>query len=146
MAVKELISKLFTEPTSKIYIQIFRYLFSGGVAFVSDFGLLYLSYNIFQINSFISVAIGFSAGLIITYLLNVYWVFDKRRLKKQRDEFSIFVLIGIIGLLITEFFMWFFADVAGISNLLLSKILTTVVATGWSFSMKKIILFSKKEK
>ena len=146
MSVKKLISKLLTEPTSKIYIQIFRYLFSGGVAFIFDFGLLYLSYNIFHINRFISVAIGFSIGLTITYLLNVYWVFDKRRLEKQRDELFIFVLIGIIGLLITEFFMWFFTDAVGISNLFLSKTLTTVVATGWSFSMKKIILFSKKGK
>ena len=144
MSVKKLISRLFTAPTSKIHIQIFRYLFSGGIAFIFDFGLLYLFTDILHIHYLISSVISFSVGQIITYILNVYWVFDKRRFDNQLHEFFIFILIGIIGLLVTILFMWLFTDVAGMFYLL-SKILTTIIATGWSFFMRKIVLFSKNK-
>ena len=144
MSVKKLISRLLTEPTSKIYIQIFRYLFSGGVAFVFDFGLLYLLTDILDVHYLFSATFSFSVGLVITYILNVYWVFDKRRFGNQMHELLIFVLIGVVGLLITVFFMWLFTDVAGMFYLL-SKILTTIIATGWSFFMRKIVLFSKNK-
>lgn len=37
-----MIAQLFIKPTNKGKIQLFRYFFVGGAAFVVDFGLLWL--------------------------------------------------------------------------------------------------------
>ena len=89
-------------------------------------------------------AIAFATGLLITYLFSVLWVFDKRRLSNRSAEIGIFVLIGVIGLGLTELLMWLFADKAGI-HYLVSKIITTVLVFIWNFVAKKTILFSKAD-
>ena len=89
-------------------------------------------------------AIAFAAGLLITYLFSILWVFDERRLKSRSAEIGIFVGIGVIGLGLTELLMWLLADKAGI-HYLISKVITTVLVFVWNFVAKKTILFSKAD-
>lgn len=125
-------------------IQIFRYLVSGGVAFLVDAGLLALLTECFgERYLLLWTAIAFAAGLCITYLFSILWVFDNRSLNSRSAEVTIFVLIGVIGLALTEGLMWLFAGKAGM-HYLLAKILTTVLVFVWNFAAKKTILFRSK--
>ena len=84
-------------------------------------------------------------GLIITYLLSIYWIFDQRKLaEKQGQELLIFILIGLVGIGLTWFFMKFFTNTIAI-HYVISKIMTTVIVSLWNFTAKKILLFTNKK-
>lgn len=115
-------------------------MFVGGAAFIVDFGSLYILTDIFGIYYLISAAIAFLLGLVANYLLSISWVFNKRTLDSKSMEFGIFTFIGIIGLGINEFFIWFFTAEVGFYYLI-SKIISTVIILFWNFFARKYILF-----
>lgn len=144
MSIRELIEKLLKGRSGDIRIQAFRYLVSGGTAFLVDAGLLALLTELFGREQLLLwTAVAFCAGLLITYLFSILWVFDNRSLKSRTAEVAIFVGIGVVGLGLTELFMWLLADKAGL-HYLLSKIITTVLVFVWNFAAKKLILFRSK--
>ena len=144
MSLREFIGKLLKGPSGDIRIQAFRYLISGGTAFLVDTGLLALLTELFgREHLLVWTAIAFCVGLLITYLFSILWVFDNRSLKSRTAEVGIFVAIGVIGLGLTELLMWAFAEKAGL-HYLLSKIITTVLVFVWNFAAKKLILFRSK--
>lgn len=127
-----------------LWIQVFRYLVSGGVAFLVDAGLLALLTECFgQHLLLLWTAIAFGAGLLTTYLFSIAWVFDNRSMRSRTAEVAIFVGIGIVGLGLTELLMWLLTDKAGI-HYLVAKVITTVIVFVWNFSAKKLILFRSK--
>lgn len=135
-----MLSKLLADKSSNIYIQLFRYVLAGGTAFIIDFGLLYTLTNCLSVHYMVSTVISYTVGLIITYLLSIYWIFDKRRTNNRLMEFFIFTLIGVIGLALTSFFMFLLTDIVGIYYLI-SKLATTGIVFIWNFIAKKFILF-----
>ena len=127
-----------------VRIQLFRYLVSGGTAFIVDAGLLALLTELFgEEKLLLWTAIAFSAGLLITYLFSILWVFDNRSMKSRAAEAGVFALIGVSGLGLTELLMWLLAGKAGL-HYLVSKIVTTVIVFFWNFAAKKILLFRSK--
>ena len=139
--LKKQLAKLLTEPSDSTLVQIFRYLFSGGIAFAADFLLLYVLTDILHVYYLFSAVCSAAAGLVITYLFSILWIFDRRRLKNWKYEFLIFALIGVFGLCLTALFMYLFTSAAGL-HYLLSKTATAVIVAGVNFVLKKMILFS----
>ncbi|MBO5974707.1 MAG: GtrA family protein [Paludibacteraceae bacterium] len=131
----------FVGKTNKFFVQLFRYFFSGGIAFLIDKALFALLRYGRELNVFVSTSVGFIVGLVVTYLLSIFWIFDKRRLENRRKEFLIFVLIGIIGLLLMNVLVWFFREIVGLQFDFVSNLAATVVVTLWNFFAKKYILF-----
>ena len=123
--------------------EFFKYLLVGSVAFSVDFSVLYLFTEWVGLHYLISAALGFSSGLVTNYLFSINWVFKYRRMKNIIIEFSIFSLVGIIGLIWNEFFMWFFTYIFS-GRYLLAKIPTTVLVFIWNFSARKFLLFRRK--
>ncbi|MGB4576958.1 MAG: GtrA family protein [Paludibacter sp.] len=138
-----IITKLLKDKSGNNYIQMVRYFFAGGIAFIADTSVLYLLTEFAGFNYLISSIIGFSTGLIITYLMSIGWIFDQKRLKNKTFEFSVFVLIGVVGLALTSLFMWLFTSI-WLLHYILSKIITTAIVFIWNFIAKKRILFTKK--
>jgi putative flippase GtrA len=123
--------------------QFLRYSISGGIAFISDFTLLYILTDFFHIYYLVSAGIAFMAGVLITYILSITWVFDKRRIKNKHLELGFFILISFIGLILTELFIWFFTEKINF-HYLISKIISSALVLFWNFFSKKYILFSSK--
>ena len=140
VAIKNLSQKLLKDQTDKTKIQMFRYLFVGGAAFIVDFLSLFVLTDFFGIYYLISAAIAFILGLVANYLLSISWVFNKRKLNKRHIEFGVFALIGIVGLGLNEVFIWFFTQDLQIYYLI-SKILAAVIILFWNFFARKFILF-----
>lgn len=125
-----------------LIISFVKYLFAGGLGFVLDYGILTLCFEILGWHYLVSAASGFSAGLLFVYASSNKWVFTYRSMEdKKLVEFTIFLLIGIIGLGLTILSMWVLVDVFGIYPLI-SKLLTTAVVLLWNFGARKIILYS----
>jgi putative flippase GtrA len=132
------------EKNGKVFIQLFRYFFSGGIAFVVDYAILFICKEYFGFHYLLATVLGFSVGLLITYLMSIFWVFDKRRFNNRQTEFLIFAVIGAVGLVLTYLFMKFFTDFLSV-HYLVSKIFTTIIVFVWNFTAKKLFLFSIKK-
>lgn len=145
MKLKEQIDLVLKAKTGNIYIQLLRYILSGGTAFLIDTGVMILLKEVFGLNYLPASIFGFIAGLIFTYILSIRWIFDERRLSNQWNELIIFTLIGVVGIGLTWFFMKLFTGILLIYYIL-SKVLTTIIVSLWNFGAKKILLFTKKGK
>ncbi|MDQ1332184.1 MAG: hypothetical protein QG576_218 [Bacteroidota bacterium] len=127
--------------TDNTFIQLIRYTFVGGLAFIIDFGTLFILTEYLNIHYLISAGIAFILGLTINYLISTIWVFSKRSFKNQNLEFLLFAFIGIAGLGLNELFMWVFTDLLLIYYLV-SKIITTIIVYFWNFFARKYLLFN----
>jgi len=137
-----MLNKLFVKKTNNTLIQLFRYTFVGGIAFVVDFVSLYLLTEFAGLHYLYSAAIAFILGLIINYILSILWVFNSRTVNKKIVEIIIFAVIGIIGLGLNEMMIWFFTEQLTIYYLY-SKLISTIIVYFWNFLARKYILYNK---
>ncbi len=140
---KHIIQILFVDETDNGLIQLFRYLFVGGFAFVVDFGLLFLLTDGLSLYYILSATISFIAGLVVNYLLSTRWIFRQSKLKNKAAEFIVFALIGVVGLLFNNVLLYLFTEFAHF-HYLISKLLTTALVMLWNFFGRKLILFTTK--
>ena len=139
--MKELFRRLFVEPTTNIWLQLLRYGFVGGVAFVADYGSLFVLTHYVGLHYLWSAAIAFIIGLTVNYLLSISWVFNKNRCAKPWVEFLVFALIGVIGLGLNELIMYVATDLIAI-HYMLSKLISTGIVFCWNFFARKFIIFN----
>lgn len=125
--------------------QFLRYAMVGAIAFAFDFGILYILTRFFGIPYIISATISFTVGLIVNYYLSLKFVFFERTYSNKTVEFTIFAVIGIIGLVLNDIFLWLITEKIGLFYLL-SKIITTAIVFIWNFLARKFILFYKRKK
>jgi putative flippase GtrA len=138
--VKQKLNRLLKQETERTIIQLFRYVFVGGAAFIVDFGLLFILTDFFGVYYLVSAAIAFILGLIVNYVLSISWVFNNRKLDSSTLEFGVFSLIGIVGLGLNEVFIWFFTAEVGFYYLI-SKIISAIIVLFWNFFARKYVLF-----
>lgn len=139
--MRELFDKLFLRKAANIWVELLRYLFVGGSAFVVDYGLLYLLVEFAQVHYLSAAAIAFVAGLTVNYMLSITWVFSSDANSFSRKaEFTIFAVIGVVGLGLNEAIMWVMTDKVG-CYVMVSKLVSTAVVFGWNFGARKFILF-----
>lgn len=128
--------KLFLEKTNDGKIQFFRYLFVGGFAAVVNIGSLYVFKETFKIYYLVANVLGFILGLVTNYLLSKWLVFAKEDSMNGIAEFTIYVLIGILGLGFDTLFVWLFTDKIGL-YFMISKIASTLLVFIWNFFARK---------
>lgn len=142
--MSELVNRLFVTPTSNWMVQLFRYLFVGGLAFVVDYGLLFVLTEYAGLHYLASATIAFIAGLTVNYFLSTSWIFRSGAVIKNKvGEFVVFALIGVMGLVLTNVLLFLFTDVCGI-HYMVSKLITTALVMLWNFFGRKLILFNEK--
>jgi putative flippase GtrA len=138
--VKNVLKALLVGSTDSTWVQLFRYTFVGGAAFVFDFGGLYLLTEYAGLHYQLSAALSFLLGLSVNYVLSVMWVFSRRNLRSRWAEFAVFAVVGVVGLGLNALFMWLFTEVAGFYYLI-SKMGSTILVFLWNFAARKVSLF-----
>ncbi len=128
------------DRSDSVLVQLFRYTFVGGIAFLVDIGALTACTELLGIHYLISAAAAFVAGLTTNYVLCLIWVFPKRNVKNRITEFVIFAVIGVVGLGLNELMMWVLTGLAGL-HYLGSKMVSTTIVYLWNFAARKIVLF-----
>ena len=137
----------------KTIFELFRYLVVGAIAALVDLGVLALFTEvIFSGNKdfwplTVSTASGFIAGLISNYLLSMLFVFvnpeQKEKNKKWIKTFTVFAIIGVIGLVLTEILMhlgMLVVSEKGFWYILLSCFVKGVVML-WNYLGRKIFVY-----
>ena len=141
--MKTLIHRIFVQKTDNTWLQLFRYGFVGGIAFVVDYGTLFLLTNYAGIPYLWSAAIAFVLGLVTNYLLSISWVFRRNEAMKCWQEFLLFAIIGVVGLVFNEIIMYLGTDILQL-HYMVSKLISTVIVFFWNFLARKYLLFNKQ--
>ncbi|NOZ13156.1 MAG: GtrA family protein [Acidobacteria bacterium] len=139
--MKQVVSAVLKKKTDSMSIQFFRYGLVGGIAYLVDFGLLFVFTEYAGISYLFSAALSFLAGLTVNYLLSILWVFKTRSVENRMAEFSVFTFIGLAGLGLNELLLWIFTGLMG-WYYLLSKLAATPLVFLWNFFARRIVLFS----
>ena len=137
-----MINKLFKDPTDDIFLQLFRYIFVGGTAFVVDFFFLYFFSDICGIYYLISAVLSFIISVLVNYVMSTKWVFNQDNIENKVLEFNLFILISTIGLVFTEILLYFFTDIVGLYYLI-SKIISAIIVLFWNFLARRVMFYGK---
>lgn len=134
-------------PRSSLMGQFVRYLVTGGLAFVVDFGLYALCLYKFDWFYLLANLVGLVAGLVINYIMSIAWVFSecKRVLEDRKTaEFTIFAVVGFLGVGINELLMLLM--VGGFKwDEMISKMAAAVLVLMWNFGARKLMLFRERK-
>lgn len=133
--------KLLYSSTDNIAIQLLRYVFVGGIAFVADFGILALLTELLDVPYLLSGCFGFIGGLTVNYVLSIKWVFNKQtsNVSTAITDFIVFAIIGVIGLGLNALIMWVATEQIG-AHYLLSKVISTILVFGWNFIARRVLI------
>ena len=123
----------------KIINQLFKFGIVGGIAFVIDYGLLYLLTEKIGIYYLVSSLISFSVSVIFNYIASVLWVFDVDKEKSKVRNFIYFIGLSIVGLGINELIMWGGVDKLHIYYMLV-KLFAKAVVMVFNFITRKMFL------
>lgn len=140
MNLKDLMKKSVVGSTDNVFIQLFRYTFVGGAAFVVDFGLMVALTELCGLYYLASASLSFIAGLLVNYFISKVWVFRTSRVKQKGLEFLAFALIGVVGLGLNALLLKLITEGIGL-HYTLSKIITAVLVYLYNFLARKYLLF-----
>lgn len=144
----------------KLWEQIIKFGFVGGVCFLIDFaistGLFHLLSNVTSKN--ISTAVGgffgFTISVVINYILSMKFVFERKEDMSRKKEFVIFLILSLIGLGLNEAILLACRGIYEANAVLMnifgdtywfavSKIVATAVVMIYNFISRKIFLEKK---
>jgi putative flippase GtrA len=111
----------------------------GTIAFLIDYGVLMLLNQGFGMDATIAAFISYIISVIFNYVASMRYVFTRRDDISRRREFTIFVVLSLIGLVINEIIMYFGVMALGNSALMVTavKLLATVIVMVWNFFSRK---------
>lgn len=121
----------------KLINQILKFGVVGGIAFVIDYGILFLLAKVIRLNELISAAISFIISLTFNYFLSTKWVFEAK--KQTPKEVIIFVLLSVVGLGINELLIYLGTKKLRI-DVMIVKLFATAIVMVYNFITRKLII------
>lgn len=122
-----------------------RYLTSGLIAFIVDYGLLLFTYYVLRLPLPLSTSIGFVSGLVLSFQINRKWVYGKsgrdRHPIRQLIEYSLLVALNYIFTVLS--INWL--NDKGVSPVV-SKIIIMALIVIWNYLIFSKLIFTSKEK
>lgn len=112
----------------------------GSSGLLIDFGITYLLKEKLKLYKFLASSIGFILAASSNYIFNRIWTFHSTN-PLILFEYSSFLIISVIGLLINNLVLWIFNENFKI-NFYFSKIIATLVTTVWNFTANFYITFN----
>jgi dolichyl-phosphate beta-glucosyltransferase len=124
------------------YSVFFKYAIVGCMGTAIDVGFLYVFVEFLRIHLLVSTAMSFIFAVINNFALNKYWTFQNKN-SNIRKQFIKFLIISIIGLLLTELFMALLVYTLKIWYMA-SKIITSSLVLMWNFLANKYWTFKDR--
>ncbi len=123
----------------KLLEQIIKFGAVGILAFLVDYGVLYVLTEFAHMYYLLSSGISFAVSVVVNYLCSMRFVFVRREDMGRTREFTLFVLLSAVGLILNECLMWLGVDRLNVHYMLM-KIFATVLVTAWNFISRKLWL------
>lgn len=119
--------------------QILKFGVVGVIAFLIDYGLLYVFTEWCGIYYFTSSIMSFSISVVFNYIASVRWVFNVNQKYSKVRNFVLFVIFSVIGLGINQLVMWLGVEQLNIYYMI-TKIGATAIVMVWNFITRKKFL------
>lgn len=136
-----------------ILFQFAKFVEVGVLNTFVDFGvlnvLLFFSEEVLGFKLIIFNSISFLAAVTNSYWWNKIWTFKKAG-KFQQKEFSIFLMVSIIGLTLNSLIVYFgslflsFIQISTAALINLVKVCATLIVMFWNFFGYKLFVFERK--
>jgi len=140
-----------------LFWEMLRFAIVGVISFILDTAVLVLVLRVvfngpenpvmlagftFDSHLAIATAAGFALGVTVNYILSVLFVFQTAKEGKGRGlkAMILFLIIAVIGLILTEWIMHIGMSGMGFLELPV-KIAATVIVTGWNYISRKLLIF-----
>lgn len=139
----------------KLIEQILKFGVVGFICFLLDFGITTGLTNLFGVHYLISKFLGFVVSAVVNYILSIKFVFTQKKEMDKTKEFTVFLILSAIGLLINEIVMYVCIDGIYVHSTALQAIVSdglmvsvsSVIATGivmvYNFISRKLFLERK---
>lgn len=139
----------------KLIEQILKFGVVGFICFLLDFGITTGLTNLFGVHYLISKFLGFVVSAVVNYILSIKFVFTQKKEMDKTKEFTVFLILSAIGLLINEIVMYVCIDGIYVHSTALQAVVSdglmvsvsSVIATGivmvYNFISRKLFLERK---
>ena len=135
------LKRWLTDPVESTMLQMPRALIASLMAAALDMSVLIMLVERFHVNPAIAAVLAYLPGTALQYLLCRYWVFQGD--PRSHAGFGPFVLLALVGLLITWTVLRVLGDLAG-TPYLAAKVVALGLAFTWNFLSRKWILFRSR--
>lgn len=135
--------------------QILKFGIVGFFCFLIDFGITTGFTNLLGVHYLISKLLGFVISAVVNYLLSIKFVFTQKKEMDKTREFTVFLVLSAIGLLINEIVMFvcmdgIYAHSSALAEMItddlmvaISSILATGIVMVYNFISRKLFLERK---
>ena len=139
----------------QLFNQILKFGVVGLFCFLIDFGLTTGLAHFFGLHYLVSKFIGFVVSAIVNYLLSIKFVFAQKKEMDKKKEFSVFLILSAVGLLINEIVMFVCIDGIYVHSVMMQEKISSelmvsisaIIATGivmvYNFISRKLFLERK---
>jgi len=124
---------------SLLITKFLKFCVVGSSGMIIDFGITWLLKERVKINKYIANSTGFVLAATSNYFFNRLWTFESRDIHIA-EQYSLFVIIAIIGLGINNFIIYILHGRLKY-NFYLSKLFAIVIVTIWNFLLNFLITF-----
>lgn len=108
--------------------KIIKYIFAGGFATAANISILFICVHYFKIWYLLSSVISFCCGVIISYLLQKFLVFNNYSKEDMHKQFIKFFIYNLIMLGVNTILMYLFVDIIRILYLISQAITAVIIA------------------
>lgn len=120
--------------------RIIKYIFAGGVSVFCNLSVLYICVNFFHIWYLLSASISFCGAVIVSYLLQKFFVFRDYSKEVIKKQFSHFLIYNIVIIFINASFMYLFVDILNIWYLI-SQAITALITAFVNYTYFNFVIF-----
>lgn len=121
----------------------FRYLVAGGFAFLSDYGTFLMLHYVVGLSSPQSGVMSFCIGLIISFILQRFWVFRGDSSQLVKREVIGYGVLAVINFFVTAYGL-ILLDHFGIPAFI-AKLMIVGMITIWNYLLYKNVIFKVKD-
>ena len=112
----------------------------GFIGLLVDFSITYILKEQVEFNKYLANTTGFVVAASCNYFLNRRWTFKSNN-QKVLKEYSFFLIISIMGLVLNNLIIWMFSDYSYSLDFYLSKIIAVLIVFVWNFFMNSLFTF-----
>ncbi|MEG0962746.1 MAG: GtrA family protein [Lachnospiraceae bacterium] len=123
----------------KMLKQFCKFSVVGVMAFLIDYGLLYIFTESFGMHYLVSSMISFVIATIFNYVYSTKYVFDCKQEQNTKGQFTVFVLLSSCGLFLNSILMKNLVEHLAIYYMG-AKLISGVIVSIWNFASRKIFL------
>ncbi len=129
----------------KLIAQIVKFGIVGFIAFCIDYGIFLVLTYLFGVNYLVAAAISFLVSTIFNYTASMRYVFQGKETQTAMQQFTIFFVLSVIGLVLNQIFLWACVDICAIAEWA-GKLIATALVMVYNFITRKIFLEQRDDK